>query len=858
MFRSSGIIFLCLSLVVIAAAGFPKTVDDVVFQSKICIVLKSELLIKNTETGYVYLNLAQTLKEAGHDVTILTSEDLSSANLGDKLMSAQLAGIKFQTVAKLSLKHTFTAQHSWESYELYEFLKTQQYDIVHIPDWEGYGYYSVLAKEQGIAFPHTVFVVGLQAPHMWSKIGNLEHISNTEALEKDFAQRQVAELADVVISSSQFMLNWASENGWKLPEKTYVQPSLISSRIPSKTSLVGASKPSEIVFFGDLMPCEGIILFCDAIDRLFTTHRASLPSDFRITFLGKEMKVQGISSTEYIQRRSAKWDDLTVNIISNKDNIESLRYLLSSSNRLAVVATEMANSPLRIQELLHANIPFIASKVGGISELISSEDAQKILFETREDKLAEKMIQIILNGIHKVKSLISYEENKNEWIQYHASLRESYVENADLLESPLVSVVIASFNRPEMLRQAVASIENQDYSNIEVILVDDASTSIEAKAEISNLKSLFEMRNWKIIQLFENSYLGKVRNIGVQNAAGKYILFLDDDNVAKANEISTFVKVAEKTGADLLTSAQDFFSGIDVPSDDETPLSRRVPLGGDVATGFFYNCYGDANSFVKRSSFLLIGGFTEEYQIGYEDYEFFNHALLSGLKMQVVPEPLFWYRLSLNTMSTNTPLYKNRMRAIRPYLASNPQLSNLLLLAHNMHYDDIDTPFMGVLQTTNCSALTNCSDCSQYAGCGWCPANQQCQAGGEHGPLDAASNCTGGTGGWSVNATQCCPVTKDCEKCAKVEGCGFCSDSSTCERSDKGNAFNLHSKCHTGSSLKTSTDDCSSDSDKRKIAIIVGCSVAGGLIVLAAIATAIFCIYHRTNKRRGYTAINQG
>eukprot|EP01089_Gocevia_fonbrunei_P011690 TRINITY_DN2540_c0_g2_i2.p1 TRINITY_DN2540_c0_g2~~TRINITY_DN2540_c0_g2_i2.p1 ORF type:complete len:234 (+),score=58.41 TRINITY_DN2540_c0_g2_i2:81-782(+) len=233
--------------------------------------------------------------------------------------------------------------------------------------------------------------------------------------------------------------------------------------------------------------------------------------------------------------------------------------------------------------------------------------------------------------------------------------------------------------------------------------------------------------------------------------------------------------------------------------------------------------------------------------------------MLSGLKMQVVPEALFWYRLSVNTMSLNTPLYKNRMRAIRPYLQSNPQLSNLLLLAHNMHYDDIHTPFMGILQTTNCSALTNCSDCNQFSGCGWCPASQTCLAGNEHGPLEQNSNCTDGKGGWSVNETQCCPSTKDCEDCAKVAGCGFCSDSSVCERSDKdGVPFYLSSKCSSSNKLKTSTDDCSSDSDKKKLAIIIGCSIAGGLLVIVAITTAIFCIYQRTNKRRGYTAINQG
>jgi len=116
---------------------------------------------------------------------------------------------------------------------------------------------------------------------------------------------------------------------------------------------------------------------------------------------------------------------------------------------------------------------------------------------------------------------------------------------------------------------------------------------------------------------------------------------MDDDNVALPFELSTFVKAAHHSGADILTCFMDCFRG----AVSSAPEFRRLFLGGPWSAGIFHNCFGDANALVRREVFLDISGFTEDYGVTHEDWELFARAATTGARLEVVPEVLFRYRL---------------------------------------------------------------------------------------------------------------------------------------------------------------------------------------------------------------------
>ena len=95
--------------------------------------------------------------------------------------------------------------------------------------------------------------------------------------------------------------------------------------------------------------------------------------------------------------------------------------------------------------------------------------------------------------------------------------------------------------------------------------------------------------------------------------------------------------------------------------------------------GVFQNCFGDANSLVRRSCFESLGGFTEDYGVTHEDWEFHARAVLQGFKLTVVPEFLFWYRVNPESMLRTANSYHNHQRSLRPYLAAVPEALQALV-----------------------------------------------------------------------------------------------------------------------------------------------------------------------------------
>lgn len=110
---------------------------------------------------------------------------------------------------------------------------------------------------------------------------------------------------------------------------------------------------------------------------------------------------------------------------------------------------------------------------------------------------------------------------------------------------PLVSVVIPTQNRDIYLAEAIKSVDEQTYPNIEIIVVDDAS------------KEPVDLSNFHIsssIKLIRNDLpIGGAgaRNIGFDNSTGEYVCFLDDDDLYDIEKIETLVSVIESNSADV-------------------------------------------------------------------------------------------------------------------------------------------------------------------------------------------------------------------------------------------------------------------------------------------------------------------
>lgn len=103
-------------------------------------------------------------------------------------------------------------------------------------------------------------------------------------------------------------------------------------------------------------------------------------------------------------------------------------------------------------------------------------------------------------------------------------------------QSPLVSIIIPTYNDGEVVCDAVDCSLNQEYGNYEIIVVDDGSTDDTGRL----LKGKYGSRIKYIHQ--ENKGLSSARNAGTRRALGKYLQFLDADDLIDTKKISTQVE----------------------------------------------------------------------------------------------------------------------------------------------------------------------------------------------------------------------------------------------------------------------------------------------------------------------------
>lgn len=106
----------------------------------------------------------------------------------------------------------------------------------------------------------------------------------------------------------------------------------------------------------------------------------------------------------------------------------------------------------------------------------------------------------------------------------------------------IVSVIIATYKRTESLKNAIFSVNQQTYDNIEIIIVDDNANVVDNNLVKNLVESIKTNRTIKYIKNDINMGSAETRNIGIRNAIGEYITFLDDDDIYLPNKVENQLK----------------------------------------------------------------------------------------------------------------------------------------------------------------------------------------------------------------------------------------------------------------------------------------------------------------------------
>jgi GT2 family glycosyltransferase len=248
----------------------------------------------------------------------------------------------------------------------------------------------------------------------------------------------------------------------------------------------------------------------------------------------------------------------------------------------------------------------------------------------------------------------------------------------------LVSVCITHRERPELLAQCVQSVLDQDYPAIEIIVVDDGSSSAEAIARLNEIEATLARRGGRVIRQ-PNRYPGAARNNAVWHAQGAYVVFADDDNWLCPTAVSCLTRTIERTGCDMVTAPMARFSGPSAPPPGAAPKALYVPLGPALLPGLFENLFGDTHAILRRDRFLEAGGYAEDFGVGREDWEFYARAMFRGLTLTVMPEALYWHRGGKGSLRKTMDSYGSTLLRLSPYIeAMPPGMADLPLAVEGM------------------------------------------------------------------------------------------------------------------------------------------------------------------------------
>lgn len=213
--------------------------------------------------------------------------------------------------------------------------------------------------------------------------------------------------------------------------------------------------------------------------------------------------------------------------------------------------------------------------------------------------------------------------------------------------APKLSVIIPVYNVEAQLAVCLDSIVNQSFKNVEIIVIDDASS--DSSPEIIQ-QYASKYKNLKAIFLQENMGVGYVRNYGIEISAGKYIGFLDSDDWIDLEYYHKLLEVIEKD------KSQIAICGIKTEYNNVKSCELRYKynfqncITNSMAIKLLtksqgYDCYITpiANNKIYDKKFLLENNIKFNYNRSFQDDYFSFFALLHASLVSLVPDTYYHY-----------------------------------------------------------------------------------------------------------------------------------------------------------------------------------------------------------------------
>ena len=211
--------------------------------------------------------------------------------------------------------------------------------------------------------------------------------------------------------------------------------------------------------------------------------------------------------------------------------------------------------------------------------------------------------------------------------------------------SPLVSIILPTYNCAAFLSHSIGTILSQTYNSYEIIVIDDGSTD--------NTKEVLYpfMQRIKYIRLEQNKGLPTARNIGIRSAQGKYIAFIDADDLWLPEKLQTDIEYFETHPEVSMVYSKHI--NIDEKGDDLGGNTKKQLPSGNIFTQLFseQNFIITSSVVVRKEVFETTGLFDEQL-FNCQDWDMWLRIAFH-FKVAGINKPLVKYRHNPHSLSKN-------------------------------------------------------------------------------------------------------------------------------------------------------------------------------------------------------------
>lgn len=218
------------------------------------------------------------------------------------------------------------------------------------------------------------------------------------------------------------------------------------------------------------------------------------------------------------------------------------------------------------------------------------------------------------------------------------------------LNKVFVSVIIPVYNSEKYLEETIQSVLNQTIPNWELIIIDDGS--LDSSVQIAEKFRMKDSRI-KLIQK-QNTGVSDSRNIGLKNANGKYVSFLDSDDIWLPNNLEAKVDLLEKTDSDGIYSFCETIDEYSKKTGITKKGSAHFTLNDILLWKANYITIPSGLVF-KTESIIFNGGFNEQLSNN-ADQELLMRLLANNNKIILYEYVTWYYRVHSSNMSSNVSI----------------------------------------------------------------------------------------------------------------------------------------------------------------------------------------------------------